>query len=143
MNMQHTPAPELDAETIEAAAARVAAMNLSANKPSIAAEIHAIREETKDLPPLDASQAIVIRNGRKPRSDKGTKRTPKAQTLSIEAVSAMTPEQADELVRLVAARNETLKNWEDAKDEALKCAEHFKADAQALQDFLEALAVTK
>ena len=30
-------APELDAETIEAAAARVAAMNLSADKPSIAA----------------------------------------------------------------------------------------------------------
>lgn len=31
--MQHTPAPELDAETIEAAAARVAAMNLNENKP--------------------------------------------------------------------------------------------------------------
>jgi hypothetical protein len=48
-------APELDAETIEAAAARVAAMNLSADKPSIAAELNAIREQTKDLPPLDAS----------------------------------------------------------------------------------------
>jgi len=32
--MQHTPTPELDAETIDAAAARVAAMNLSADKPS-------------------------------------------------------------------------------------------------------------
>ena len=31
--MQHTPAPKLDAETIEAAAARLAAMNLSADKP--------------------------------------------------------------------------------------------------------------
>lgn len=51
--MQHTPAPEYDAETIDAAAARVAAMNLSADKPSFAAEINAIREETKDLPPLD------------------------------------------------------------------------------------------
>jgi hypothetical protein len=77
-HMQHTPAPELDAETIEAAAARVAAMNLSADKPSFAAEINAIREETKDLPPLDASQAMVIRNGRKTRSDKGVQRGPKA-----------------------------------------------------------------
>ena len=48
LKMQHTPAPELDAETIEAAAARVAAMNLSAEKSSFGAEIHAIREETND-----------------------------------------------------------------------------------------------
>ena len=47
---------ELDAETIEAAAARVTAMNLCADKPSIAAEIYAIREQTKDLPPLGASR---------------------------------------------------------------------------------------
>jgi hypothetical protein len=119
--MQHTPAPEYDAETIEAAAARVAAMNLSADKPSIAAEAPT----------------------RAPRSDKGTKRTPKVQALSIEAVSAMSADQAQELIRLVAARNETLKNWEDAKNEALKCAEYFKADAQALQKFIEALAVMK
>jgi hypothetical protein len=48
------------------------------NLPSIAAKIHAIREETKDLPAMDASQAIAIRNGRKPRSDKGVQRGPKA-----------------------------------------------------------------
>ena len=119
--MQHTPAPEYDAETIEAAAARVAAMNLSADKPSIAAEAPA----------------------RAPRSDKGKRRALKVQTLSIEAVSAMSTEQAQELIRLVAARNETLKNLEDAKDEALKCAEYFKADAQELQKFIEALAVMK
>ncbi len=92
--MQHTPAPELDAETIEAAAARVAAMNLSANKPSIAAEIHAFRERTKDLPPLDIPDATdeflaqaAARHpelappeppNRKPRSDKGVQRGPKA-----------------------------------------------------------------
>jgi hypothetical protein len=39
--MQHTPAPEYDAETIEAAAARVAAMNLSADKE----ERHAIEND--------------------------------------------------------------------------------------------------
>jgi hypothetical protein len=119
--MQHTPAPEYDAETVAAAAARVAAMNLSADKPSIAAEAPT----------------------RAPRSDKGTKRTPKAQTLSIEAVSAMNTEQAQELVRLVAARNETLKNWEGAQREAEKCEIDFKVDAQALQDFIETLAVMK
>jgi hypothetical protein len=119
--MQHTPAPELDAETIEAAAARVAAMNLSADKPSIAAEAPA----------------------RAPRSDKGKRRALKVQTLSIEAVSAMSAEQAQELIRLVAARNETLKNWKDAQREAEKCEADFKLDTQALQDFIEALAVTK
>lgn len=88
--MQHTPAPELDEETIEAAAARVAAMNLSADKPSFAAEITAIREETKDLPPLDtpthdkpsapSMQAInsILGRERKPRSDRGVQRGPKA-----------------------------------------------------------------
>lgn len=113
--------PELDEETIDAAAARVAAMNLSADKPSIAAEAPT----------------------RAPRSDKGTKRTPKAQTLSVESVSAMSTDQAQELIRLIAARNETLKNWEGAQREAERCEIDFKVDAQALQDFIEALAVTK
>ena len=80
---------------------------------------------------------------RKPRRDKGTARVPKAQTLSIEAVSAMTADQAQELIRLVAARNETLKNWEDAQREAQKCEADFKLDTKALQEFIEALAVTK
>ncbi len=84
--MQHTPAPEFDTETIEAASARVAAMNLSANKPSFAAEIHAIREATKDLPPLefpDATDEFLTQAlppeppRRKTRSDKGVRRVPK------------------------------------------------------------------
>jgi hypothetical protein len=99
--MQHTPAPELDAETIEAAAARVAAMNLSAGKPSIAAEIHAIQEETKDLPAMDASQAIAIRNGRKPRSDKGVQRGPKAPG---EPEAAATVETTSIAVELTAVQ---------------------------------------
>jgi len=93
----------------------------SADKPSIAAEAPA----------------------RAPRSDKGTKRAPKVQTLSIETVSAMSTDQAQELIRLIAARNETLKNWEDAQREAQKCEADFKLDAKALQEFIEALAVTK
>jgi hypothetical protein len=99
--MQHTPAPELDAETIEAAAALVAAMNLSAGKPSIAAEIHAIQEETKDLPAMDASQAIAIRNGRKPRSDKGVQRGPKAPG---EPEAAATVETTSIAVELTAVQ---------------------------------------
>ena len=110
--MQHTPAPELDAETIEAAAARVAAMNLSANKPSIAAEIHAFRERTKDLPPLDIPDATdeflaqaAARHpelappeppNRKPRSDKGVQRGPKApgetDVAATEEITAITVE---------------------------------------------------
>jgi hypothetical protein len=55
----------------------------------------------------------------------------------------MSADQAQELIRLVAARNETLKNWKDAQREAEKCEADFKLDTQALQDFIEALAVTK
>ena len=66
--------PELDAETIEVAAARVAAMNLSADKPSLAEEVNAIRA-TKDLPPLGYAHGDTISPTRSPRSDKGTKRT--------------------------------------------------------------------
>lgn len=68
---------------------------------------------------------------------------PELDAETIKAVSAMSADQAQELIRLIVARNETLKNWEDAKNEALKCAEDFKLDAQALQKFIEALAVTK
>ena len=135
-------APELDAETIEAAAARVAAMNLSADKPSLAEEVNAIRA-TKDLPPLGYAHGDTISPTRSPRSDKGTKRAPKVQTLSIEAVSAMSAEQAQEFIRLVTARNETLKNWKDAQREAEKCEADFNLDTQALQKFIEALAVMK
>ena len=157
--MKYAPAPELDAETIEAAAARVAKMNLSADKPSFAEDAHAIQEQAKGLPLLEIPEVTEIflaqaaerhpelappePPNRKPRSDKGTKRTPKAETLSIEALSVMSVEQSQELIRLVAHRNETPKNWEDATNEALKCAEDFKLDAQALRDFIEALAVTK
>ena len=115
------------------------ANQIAANQgPGLAAEVHAIREQTATMPPLDASHA-----GRAPRSDKGTKRAPKVQTLSVEAVSAMSTDQAQELIRLVAARNETLKNWEDAQREAQKCEADFKLDTKALQEFIEALAVTK
>ena len=117
---------------------RIANQIVANQGPGLAAEVHAIREQTAALPPLDASHA-----SRAPRSDKGTKRAPKVQTLSIEAVSAMTADQAQELIRLVAARNETLKNWEDAQREAQKCEADFKLDTKALQEFIEALAVTK
>jgi len=132
--------PELDAETIEVAAARVAAMNLSAYKPSLAEEVNAIRA-TKDLPPLGYAHGDTISPTRSPRSDKGTKRTPKAQTLSIEAVNAMTPKQAEELVRLVKQRGDFLGAWEDAKSEAASRELGFKAAAKDLQDFIEAFTV--
>ncbi len=105
---------------------------------SIAAELHSIREQTKELPPMDASKTT-----RKPRSDKGTARVPKAQALSIEAVSAMSADQAQDLIRLVAARTEALKVWEAAKRETEERGEEFKQSAKALQDFIAALAVTK
>ena len=94
--MQHTPAPELDAETIEAAAARVAAMNLSAGKPSIAAEIHAIQEETKDLPPLDASH-----------DSKPTK--PERKTITVDLTDE--PEVYARIKQLAEADDRTLAMW--------------------------------
>jgi len=130
---------ELDAETFEAATARLAAMNLSAPEP----------ESERGRDGMTSAERIAHLTlpvpspeppARSPRSDKDTKRTPKAQTLSIEAVSAMSAEQAQELIRLVAARNETLKNWEDAKRVAVNCEVDFKQDAKDLQDFIEALA---
>jgi hypothetical protein len=102
-------ASELDAETFEDAAARVAAMGIGAPE-------------------------------RSPRSDKGTKRTPKAQTVSMETLGAMSTDQTEELIRLVGARAETLKKWEEAQREAQMCEIDFKLSAKALQDFIEALA---
>jgi len=78
---------------------------------------------------------------RKPRSDKDTPRTPKAQMLSVEAVSAMSTDQVQELIRLVGARNERLKNWEDAQKQAQRCEADFKHSSEALLEFIEALAV--
>jgi hypothetical protein len=106
---------------MEAAAARVVRMNLNANKPSIAAEAPT----------------------RAPRSDKGTKRTPKVRTLSIEAVSEMSTEEAQELILLVAARSETLKHWEDSREVTESRKADFTLAAEALQKFIESLAVGK
>jgi len=94
--MQHTPAPEYDAETIEAAAARVAAMNLSADKPSFAAEINAIREETKDLPPLDTSH-----------NSKPTK--PERKTITVDLTDC--PEVYARIKQLAEADDRTLAMW--------------------------------
>ena len=111
---------------------------------SIAAELHAIREQTKDLPPVETpAPTSPSKPARKPRSDKGTGRVPKTQTLSIEAVSAMTADQAQDLIRLVASRTEALKVWEEAKRDTEVCGEEFKQSAKSLQDFIAALAVDK
>ena len=63
---------------------------------SFAVEINSIREETKDLPPLDASKTT-----RKPRSDKGVQRGPKAPS---EPEAAATTETTALTVELTAVQ---------------------------------------
>jgi hypothetical protein len=88
--------PELDPETMELSAARLAAMNLSADKPSIAAEVHAIRGDTKDLPPLDAS-----------RGSKPTR--PERKTITVDLTDF--PEVYARIKQLAEADDRTLAMW--------------------------------
>ena len=72
--MQHTPALELDEETFAASAARVAAMNLVTSTPYV--PIMTLQECADAESPAPSPEPTPTT--RKPRSDRGVQRGPKA-----------------------------------------------------------------
>jgi hypothetical protein len=114
--MTHASAPELDADTLAAAEERLKAiglkvMSLGTDKPAIAAEINAIREQTKDLPPLDAGKPQ-----RKPRSDKGKPKPKKEQAPSATPTGKLAPEDTSRIKDLARSIWDARENLAAAQD---------------------------
>jgi len=103
--MQHTPAPEYDAETIEAAAARVAAMNLSVDNRLITAAQQSPAPQTvsgtgMEVPAfLDAVASAVL--------PKPTK--PERKTITVDLTDE--PQVYARIKQLAEADDRTLAMW--------------------------------